>query len=89
MGRKWQAIRMSVIVALWLAAGAAAAQGTIFSCVANGRTYTGDRPPAPGGEGPEGRARGSVGPAPVFPPNRDEVPPAPASASTPAPRRST
>jgi hypothetical protein len=48
MGRERQAIRMSAAIALVLVAGALRAQGTgptIFSCVANGRTYSGDRPP--------------------------------------------
>lgn len=46
MGRERQAIRMSAAIALVLVAGTAQAQGsTIFTCVANGRTYTGDRPP--------------------------------------------
>ena len=49
MGRERQAIRMSAALALVLVAGAAQAQmqgPTMFTCVANGRTYTGDRPPA-------------------------------------------
>jgi hypothetical protein len=41
---------LSVVAALaWLTAGSAHAQSTgptIFTCVANGRTYSGDRPPA-------------------------------------------
>ena len=46
MGLERQAIRMSVAIALVLIAGTAQSQGTIFTCVANGRTYTGDRTPA-------------------------------------------
>jgi hypothetical protein len=41
-------LRVGVCAALWLFSAAVAAQGapqTIYSCVANGRTFSGDRPP--------------------------------------------
>jgi hypothetical protein len=50
MGRERQAIRMMLAaMALSLASASSLAQpagATIFTCVANGRTYSGDRPPA-------------------------------------------
>jgi hypothetical protein len=53
MGREGEAIRMNhvmsiVAVLAWLSAGSVLAQSatpTMFTCVANGRTYSGDRPP--------------------------------------------
>jgi len=47
--RSVQALRLVISAALFVAAASAAAQSaqsSIYSCTANGRTYSGDRPPA-------------------------------------------
>jgi hypothetical protein len=43
--RSVQPLRLAIGAALLVAAASVAAQSSIFSCTANGRTYSGDRPP--------------------------------------------